>query len=333
MAKSEKQKLKLLYIYQILNEETDRDHCITTQSLISRLAAEGINAERKSIYSDIQYLTEYGYDIKLNSSKTKGGYYLASREFDLPILKLLVDAVVASKFISVNKSKEVIRKLEKLAGTHQAKELQRQVYVADRVKTQNESVLTNTDEIHRALNEHKKVSFQYFEWNVEKQTSLKKNGQTYCVNPVALTVNAENYYLIAYNESDGIMKHYRVDKMLNVKITDIAVVTTEELQHFDLTNYMGKTFGMYGGDETMITILFPNRLIGVVIDRFGQDIDVRRRNSEQFSIRIKVAMSNQLYGWLAGLGKGVQILLPESEANKYTEYLQELLASQQKIDS
>lgn len=321
MAKSENQKLKMLYLLKILSEETDESHFLSTQQLIDKLEQEGILAERKSIYSDISCLNEFGYHIEKNPSRLNGGYYMLDRKFELPELKLLVDVVTASKFITQKKSKELIHKLEGLGCSFDAKQLQRQVYVANRIKSQNESIYDNIDTIHRAMAEQNQIEFGYASWTIDKELKLRRGGRKYCISPWALTISDENYYMVGFDSDSNKMKHYRVDKMSDMRILSQKREGRDVFEHFDIAQYSGKVFGMYGGEEKTLTLQFPNTLIGVVIDRFGKDISVRKREEDSFSVRVEVAVSNQLYGWLAGMGPGVRILLPEEESEAYRNYL------------
>lgn len=325
MAKSENQKLKLLYIVKILHEKTDEQHFLSTKNLIEELEKVGIKAERKSIYDDIERLAEFGYVILKNGSKTEGGYYLAEREFELPELKLLVDVVQASKFITVKKSGQLIKKLESLTSVYQAKQLQRQVFVANRIKTSNESIYYNVDDIHRAIQENDQIQFKYFEYSVKKEMIFRKEGQSYEISPWAVTWSQENYYLIGFDELENRIKHYRIDKMKEIRILTKKRRANEELQHFDLAAYSNQTFGMYGGAEMDITIQCPNRLAGVMIDRFGKEVTIRERNENLFSVRVKVALSGQFFGWLTGLGSEAVIISPPKVVDEYKQYLQTIL--------
>lgn len=325
MAKSANQKLKLLYIVKILQERTDEKHVISTQEIIDALAEYDISAERKSIYNDIAQLQQFGYDIVCNKSKVSGGYALVSREFELPELKLLVDAVQASKFITLKKSRELIKKLEAFVSKEEAKQLQRQVYVANRIKANNESIYINVDTVHRAIQENKQIQFKYFEWSADKQMRFRKDGETYLVSPFALTFSEENYYLIAYEEASDKIKHYRVDKMVHIGVTDKTRLGKEKFEDFDLATYSGKTFSMFGGQEETVGLEFSNELIGVIIDRFGKEITIRRRDENTFSIRVKVAISGQFFGWLTGLGSGARIISPTNVCKEYQEYLQKIM--------
>ena len=327
MAKSANQKLKLLYLLKILTEQSDEEHCMSAQALIDALGVYDVKAERKSIYDDIAQLIDFGYDIILVKAKSGGGYYLAGREFELAELKLLVETVQASRFLTLKKSRELIAKIEKLASKSEAGQLQRQVYVANRIKTANESIYYIVDDIHRAIQNNEQISFQYLEWNLEKELVPRKDGKIYRISPWALTCKDENYYLIAHeNESDSI-KHFRVDKMGHIQVlSGVAREGAELFERFDIAAYANKTFGMYGGREEIVTLEFENRFIGVVLDRFGKEVSIRKRDGEHFSVRVQVALSGQFYGWLTGLGAGAKIIAPTEVVEEYRNYLQDAMS-------
>lgn len=327
MAKSSGQKLKLLYLIKMLEENTDENHPMSTPDIIRYLEGKGIHAERKSIYNDMECLTEFGYDVVQVQSRLGGGYYLGSREFELPELKLLVDAVQSSRFITSKKSRELIRKLEKIAGKNDAGKLQRQVYVAGRVKTENESIYYNIDSIHRAIQENKQIRFVYLDWNLKKQLVPRENGDK-CVSPWALIWRDENYYLAAYDKEDKVIKHYRVDKMGQVEVTDLPREGVRQFSQIDVTSYTNQTFGMFAGEESVVTMEFPLRLIGVVLDRFGRDVDVRPMSDTVFRVRARVAVSGQFFGWLSGIGPKARIIAPESVQAGYVKWLSDILEEQ-----
>lgn len=326
MAKSTKQKQKLLYLIKILTEQSDEEHCMSAQALIDALAAYDVKAERKSIYDDIAQLIDFGYDIVLVKAKTGGGYYLAGREFELAELKLLVETVQASRFLTVNKSRELISKIEKLASKAEAGQLQRQVYVANRIKTANESIYYVVDDIHRAIQGNRQISFQYLEWNLKKELVPRRDGRPYQASPWALTCKDEYYYLIAHDSEEDKIKHFRVDKMAKIEVLDKKREGASLFERFDIADYANKTFGMYGGREEVVTLMFDNSLIGVVMDRFGREAAVRIRDDKHFSVRVQVAVSGQFFGWLTGLGEGARILTPASVADEYRLHLQKTLA-------
>lgn len=323
MAKSEGQKLKILYILKMLEECTDEAHPMTTAEMIRRLEAEGISCERKTIYSDIAGLIDFGYDIIQVSNRRGGGYYLASRDFELAELKLLVDAVQSSRFITPKKSRELIKKLEKIAGRYDAGKLQRQVYVAGRIKTENESIYYNIDNIHRAIQEDRQIMFTYLEWNLKKQ--LAARGERRAVSPWALIWRDENYYLAAYDAKDDILKHYRVDKMGSVEVSEEKREGLAQFERQDLAAYTNRTFGMYSGEEETVTLSFPNRLVGVVLDRFGREVDLRPMDGDVFRIRVRVAVSGQFFGWLCGIGPQARIEAPEHTKEEYRKWIMDIM--------
>ena len=326
MAKSAGQKLKLLYIIKLLTENTDENHPASTADIIAYLEANGIHSERKSIYDDIAKLCDFGYDIIQVHSRLGGGYYMAAREFELAELKLLVDAVQSSRFITTRKSRSLIKKLEQLAGKHDAGTLQRQVYVAGRIKTENESIYYSIDSIHRAIQENKQISFQYLDWNLKKELIPRDQLQRR-VSPWALIWREENYYLAAFDSEDGIMKHYRVDKMGQVKVLKDSREGMDQFDKTDPAIYSNQTFGMYGGQEETVTLQFPNRLVGVVLDRFGRDVDIRPMTDRIFRIRARVVVSGQFFGWLAGVGREAVIISPAVVREQYQSWLSDIVAT------
>ncbi len=329
MPKSEKQKLKLLYIMQYLMEKTDENHIVTTTELIDYLASNGITAERKSIYTDIDLLIDYGLDIV----KVKGrpaGYQLVSRQFELAELKLLVDAVQASKFITSKKSRELIGKLETLCSKKEARQLHRQVVVTNRTKAVNENIYYNVDQIYSAIAENVKIRFLYFEWNVKKEMQLRHDGAYYEVSPWLLTWDDDNYYLIAYDDESRMIKHYRVDKMLKLSLSEKVRQGKEQFENFDIAAYSKKTFGMFAGEEKMVTLSCEKNLIGVIIDRFGNEVSLREGEEGYILARVKVAVSRQFFGWLTGLGDAVTMIGPKETVEEYRSYLEEILRNYSK---
>ncbi len=315
------QKLKLLYLMQILLEQTDEEHTITVPQMISELAKLGISAERKSIYDDLEYLQLFGLDICSNKTRTTN-YYVASRDFELPELKLLVDSVQSSKFITHKKSMELISKIEKLSSRENAKTLQRQVFITNRVKTLNEQIYYNVDKIHDAIAANKQITFKYFDIDVDKQKVYRKNGDAYTESPVALTWDDENYYLIAYKEKYDNYTHYRVDKMETINITEENRRLSDK--PFDLSEYSKKMFQMFGGEETAVSILFDNSLIGVVYDRFGIEVPITKEDDTHFVCHVKVAVSPQFLSWVFSFGDKAKIISPDSVIEEMCTLVQEV---------
>ena len=328
MPKAAGQKQKLILLARILWQETDEEHPLSVPELISALERAGVSAERKSIYSDLEALSDLGFDVEVSRGR-KVGYYLASRTFELPELKLLVDAVQSSKFITEKKSRELIGKLEGLTDRHQAQELSRQVYVSGRIKTMNESIYYAIDDIHRAISRDRKLSFQYFSWNLDKERVLRRDGARYLVSPYALTWDDENYYLIAFDDEKQKLLHFRVDKMLHLKLADAPREGREAFASFDMAAYSRRVFGMFAGEEERVTLRLSANLIGVVIDRFGADLPILRDGEDHFRVTVAVQQSPQFFGWLCGVGKDAVLVSPASAREAYKHYLSETLAAQE----
>lgn len=318
-------KLKMLYVLKALMEKSDEEHVMSASDLETVLKEYGLSSDRKTIYSDIETLTEYGIDIEKVVGGVKAGYYIASRNFELPELKLLVDAVQSSKFITSKKSDELIKKIETLTNEHNAKLLQREVYIYNRIKTGNEKIYYSVDAIHGAILNNCQIEFKYNEWNLNKELVPKKKGKKYCVSPWALTWDDENYYLIAYEESSDKIKHYRVDKMTGVVESDEQRLGKEKFEDFDLAVFSKKTFGMYGGEDSKVSLLCHKSLIGVIIDRFGKDVIIVPAEDDKFVVNVLVSVSPQFFGWITGLGSGITINGPEPIRQKYREFLEGIL--------
>lgn len=324
MAKGSNQKLKLLYLMKILLEKTDETHSITMPEIISSLEAYGVSAERKSIYSDIECLQQYGMDIVGEQCGKNYFYHVGNRQFELAELKLLVDLVQSSKFITAKKSTELIKKIEGFASKHEASQLHRQVYVAQRIKTMNESIYYNVDMIHTAIGANAKITFQYFQWDVNKKMVLKHDGARYEVSPWALSWDDENYYMIAFDEAEDKIKHFRVDKMLHINVTEEKREGKERFAQFDMAVYARKMFGMFGGEEQMVKIECDNSLAGVMIDRFGKDVAIQKKDDTHFVIHVKVAVSRQFLSWVMALGGGARIVAPEAVVEQVREEIKRL---------
>lgn len=329
MAKGTNQKLKLVYLMKIFMEKTDDAHRLTMPEIIAELEKHDITAERKSIYADIEALRELGVDIIGEQKGKTYYYYVGSRQFELAELKLLVDAIQSSKFITEKKSRELIKKLEALTSLHEGKQLQRQVYVAGRVKTMNEHIYYSVDEIHNAISDNKQLQFQYFQWNDKKGMELRKGGAFYQVSPWALCWEEENYYMLAYDGAAGRIKHYRVDKMLNASVVDTAREGREQFEQIDLAGYGERYFSMFDAEVERVKLKCKRTFANVIIDRFGKDITLVPLDEEHFYFYATVAVSDLFLGWVFSMRKHVQIIGPEHVVEKVkmaaTEMLHEML--------
>ena len=313
MAKHTQQKGKLLLLLDYFQRETDEQHPVTVPELIQMLAQNGISAERKSIYDDIATLQNQGYDI---ISERRRGYYLASREFELAELKLLVDAVQSSKFISAAKSRSLISKLETLCSRHEAGALQRQVYVTGRPKTMNEAVLYSIDAIHDATSHNRQLSFRYFDYNWKKEPVFRHDGKVYTVSPVGLLRNDDFYYLVALEL--GQLRHYRVDRMSSPKV--LEQMREPGWESVDLTQHAQVHFGMFSGNLRTVRLRCPNYLSHTMLDRFGMDCMLIPDGDSHFTLSAEVAVSDQFFGWLFAL-KEVELLSPEEVRTQYAQRL------------
>ena len=322
--KGENQKLKMLYLVKVFSEETDDSHALTMPEIITRLAAYGVNADRKTLYQDFDELKQFGLDIITTKDGRNYYYHLGSRDFELPELKLLVDSVQSSKFITDSKSAQLIKKLESLVSRYEGRQLHRQVIIAGRVKTMNESIYYNVDMLHEAIGDNRQIRFKYFDWNLKKEMVPRYDGRLYQVSPWALMWDDEKYYLVAYDSKYKDIIHYRVDKMMSIEILDDLREGQEAFSEFNLAHYSKKLFGMYSGSETKVTLEAENSMVGVLIDRFGKDIIIAPADAEHFRITVSVAVSKQFFGWVMALDGGVRIVGPDWVRDEMREMIQKL---------
>ena len=296
----QKQKQKLLYLQKILLEKTDENNGLTINEIIDELEDNGVSAERKSLYNDLEILNTFGLDICSEKTRTVK-YFIGSRDFQISELKLLVDAVQSSKFITEKKSLELIEKLERLASHHQAQQLRRQVYVANRVKTDNQTIYYTVDGIHEAINNDKMIEFYYNRWALNSGYVNKicfekrRNGEKYRVSPWGLCWDDENYYLIGFDDQYKEIRHYRVDKMEKIQVLAQERQGKEVFEKFDIAGYTKSTFSMFAGTFTDVTLSVHNDLIGVIADRFGKNIFIfdDKNNPDHFILKINVSLSEQ----------------------------------------
>ena len=311
MPKATNQKIKLLVLMDLLNRQSDEKHPISVPEMVEALAARGIAAERKSVYDDLEALRLYGMDIELKRGR-EGGYYVAQRDFELPELKLLVDSIQSSKFITQKKTLALIRKLENLASVHDAQLLERQVYVRSRVKSMNESVYYNVDEIAGAISGDRAIRFRYFDLTLDKKRAYRREGRDYEVSPFALLWDDENYYLLGWDDSIGELRHYRVDRMASISALERERQGKAAFAEVEMSAYTQKVFGMFNGRVQRVKLRFARHLAGAVFDRFGRDaMLVPESDGEHFTVTAEVAVSTQFFGWLFGFGDEAEILEPE----------------------
>lgn len=326
MAANSKLKLKPLYIMKILMEQTDEQHPLTVNELIVELAKYDITAERKSIYADIDILIEFGLDIICLKGRANQ-YFIGVRDFELPELKLLVDTVHSSRFITYKKSEELIEKLEKLASIHEAKELHRNVVVSNQIKTLNECIYYNVDAINKAIQQNKQIRFKYFEYNLDKKVEYRRNGEWYYASPYAFTWDDDNYYVIAYYERYEDISNFRVDRMEAIETLDVDCKVVNAGIEFDVADYTKKIFRMFSGDTEKVKLQFDNSLINVVIYRFGKAIDIIIQDNGTFMMEVDVVATNTFLSWLFMFGDKVKIVEPQSLINTFENMINKIIST------
>lgn len=326
MARSSYQKLKPLYVMKYLLRNTDEEHPATVNQIIAYLETQGISAERKSIYDDIEALQAFGLDIVRVGAGGRTGY-CAGRSFELPELKLLVDSVQSSKFITRKKTAALIKKIETLASIHEAQLLDRQVFVKNRIKAMNESIYYNVDEIHNGIAQNRKIRFLYFEYTVTKERSYRHGGAYYVVSPLAMTWDDENYYMLGYDSAAQKIKHYRVDKMEAISLTDEPRDGLAAYETLDMAVYAKKTFGMFTGEEENVTIRFENHLVGAVLDRLGQEVFLVADGASHFTVHTDVVVSPQFFAWVLGFGGSAEITAPDRVVEQMRAHIESAAAN------
>ena len=313
------QRGKLLLLQRFLEENTDAEHPATMEQILSWLEANAEVSNRKTVYEDLAWLRDQGLDIQSVRMGRGMGYYIGSRAFALSELKLLVDAVQSSKFITESKSMSLIGRIEKLGSIHQARQLRHQVWVRGRIKTMNESIFANVDRISAAIESNKQIMFRYFTWNVRRERVFRRDGARYEASPWALLLDNENYYLLAWE--GGTMKHFRVDKMLDIRIAEKPREGRDAFGALNMAAYTDSHFGMFSGEIARVKLCFQNSLAGVAIDQFGPDAMLIPYDEDHFTVTIRTAVNVQFFAWLLGLGDGVRILEPQSAIDAMREHL------------
>ncbi|MBQ6077793.1 MAG: WYL domain-containing protein [Clostridia bacterium] len=326
--KHENQKFKILLIRDWLNE-TDELHPLTVADLLVRLEREGIRAERKSVTDDLLTLSEYGMDIESVSVGKKKGYYLASRAFEPAELKMLVDSVQAARFLSAKKTNRLIKKLAALSSRGEGALLRRQLYVNERNKSDNESIFYNIDAIHGAIAEDREITFLYWQYDLNKKRVPRKDGARYRISPFALIWDDEFYYLIGYDPEDARIKHYRVDKMNAIRVSEAARRGKEAFAALDMTQYTSRNFSMFAGEEEDVVLDCDRDMIGVIVDRFGSGVSLHATETG-FSAFVRVAVSEQFFGWVSALGGAVRIASPATVRERFLKHLDRVKSAQEK---
>ena len=327
MARRSNQKLKILYVRQMLLDETDDDHGLTMAEIIERLAERGVSAERKAIYRDLDSLRCYGMDI-IKRPRAESGvteYAVGKRDFEFPELLLLVDAVQSSRFLTERKSLALVNHIGTLTSRYQADMLVGRVHVEGRIKMQNESIYYNVNDIQHAIAQKRKITFRYLSYDVDKNAVLRKDGKLYRENPLCLVYRDDFYYLVTYNDRHESFLKYRVDRMRSIKVVDEPVTRNAVVAAFDVDEYVAQSFSMYNGEARMIELLVDPELAGPIIDRFGKDVQMSRAEDGRARVNVKVLVSGTFFGWLTQFGTRAQIVSPKDVAAQYQDYLADIV--------
>lgn len=324
MAKSDNQKLKIFYILEYLQKNSHEEHPVRAAELIAMLDKQhNILCERKTVYSDIAALQDYGVDI-ISVPGKNGGYYIASRNFELPELKLLIDAVQSSKYLTEKKSRELIEKLCDQCSIYDAKLMRRDVLVSGRVKSMNETIYYSIDTIQDAIAENKKITFRYYDWGIDGKRHFREKD--YTASPYGLCQDNENCYLLAHSQRHGITS-YRIDRMCDIRIIAEQRTPCPELTGKALTEHANRLFQMYAGDPIDVKLRFHRSLCNVVIDRFGRDIMLIPDGDDYFVFTVRVAVSPMFLSWVIGFGRNAKILYPKSVQEQCRKLCQEVLST------
>ena len=320
MSAGDNQRLKLIYLEEIFRRETDENHGLTVAELADMLSEKGVNAERRTLYKDIEALRIAGMDINTTANRGPGcRYWLGQRDFELPELRLMVDSVQAARFMTEAKSRELIEKIEGLTSRHEARRLHRQVYLTGKVKSDNRQIYYSIFRIQDAIDAGRRITFRYWQWDTDKRQKLRRDGEAYEVTPLGLVWDSEYYYLIARMGREASPRQYRVDKMKDIEITEAPGVRDTKADAAELAAYTSSLFGMYSGEQTDVTLLCRNSMAGVIIDRFGKSVMIIPRDEEHFTVSVKVALSPQFLGWITGLEGAVTVAAPEKALEKMRE--------------
>lgn len=317
------QKEKLLSLIRMLQEETDAEHGLTMPQIIERLEAQGISAERKALYRDIQALRDAGFDIqKLRTRPVQ--YALVRGELGINDVMMLVDVVQASPFLTDRKSNQLVKSLKGLVSERERKQLGRRVHVQGRIRNQNESIFHSVDRIHEAIQRKRKIEFLYFSYGTDLERRPRHDGKRYVVTPMRVAFADNNYYLVAFDDEDELVKTYRVDRMQIAQISSQPAVRSEAIANYDFGDFAYQSFGMFSGEAKSVTLRVEAAMMDAIVDRFGREVDLLKSTADYADVRVNVQMSPQFYGWLAGLNGVVTIRTPKKVSEEYRTWLKRL---------
>lgn len=321
MARDNRRKVKLLKLIELLRQHTDEQNPMTTSQVGAAMEAMGIHCDRRIIKRDVDSLNEMGYEVMVTSVGHENAYYIADRSFSIPELKILIDAVHASSFITEKKSEELIEKIAALAGSHRAEVLKRNMVCFNTRKHSNEKILYVVDTLEEAILTQKKIIFLYFDLNENGERVYRRDGHHYVVEPIALVFNEDNYYLMCYSARHDSTSNYRVDRMDGVKILADPCCEKAVSLRDEVASYTEQAFKMFGGQLEDVALEFDRSLIGVVYDKFGETVKMIPSGGNKCIATVKVRISPTFWGWLFQFGRKMRILSPESMSETYKKQI------------
>ena len=324
MAQENWQKYKLLKLLELLRQETDEQHPLSTSQICSKLGEMGISCERRTLTKDIAVLNELGYEVMWNWVGKEKGYYIEDRSFSVPELKILIDAVQAASFVTEKKTAELIDKIAALGGSHKADSLKSNMVCFNTRKHSNESIYYNVGFLEDAIQQQKKVIFYYYDLNENGEKVYRREHHHYVVEPIALVFNDDNYYLMVYSAKHDSTANYRVDRMDHVEIVDEAISEKALTLREGIDSYTEQAFKMYGGQLVNVVLEFDDKLIGVVYDKFGEDTKMIRAGDKCIAT-VKVQISPVFWGWLFQFGGQMIVISPAEVAEKYRSQVNQLV--------
>ena len=324
MPQLNRQKLKLLYLLRMLEQETDCEKGLTMAQILSRLEDEGISAERKSVYRDIAVLREFGYDVKMYQ-RAPVEYALDNNDLSLSEVTLLIDSVQSCKFLTERTSGQLVKSLRTLVSEREREQLEKRVHVQGRIKSQNDSVFSNVDTLHLAIYNKKKIHFLYYKYDTNMKRALQHDGKPYELTPVKIVFADGFYYLVAWNDNHSSFSRYRIDRMRALSITDKPATHNELIANYDFEDFEGQSFGMFDGELVTATLKVKPEAMDVIADRFGVDVPIVKSSERQAEVRVNVRVISQFFGWVAGLNGSVKIASPKKLVGEYNDWLRSLI--------
>lgn len=325
MGKQNFSKIKLLKIWEMLKQDTDEQHPLTTNQIIAKLKLSGIECDRKTLYQDIDTLNAYGYEVIQRRGQHNNSYFVVDRNFDVPELRILMDAVQAASFITEKKTSEFIDKISALGGSARAELLKKNIVEFNTTKHTNETIYYSIDKIDEAILNEKKIIFKYFDFDLHGERVFRRDGHRYVANPITMVFSNDNYYLVCYHDNHKTLTNYRIDRMTEVDILDEPINKGARPQGIDISDYHKQVFSMYSGEPTSVTLETTSDLLDVIFDKFGEKTKITDIGNGKIQFTAEIQISNMFYGWCSSFGTKMKIVVPNTIKEQYQTYLQEII--------